>query len=115
MKIYLLYCPDSFEDKLLARQLETLGCGGLKAISITSEESQKLLEQVFPKGWKYRPYLVRVHQNKVFASTGYEMFLYLKILLGSQKGWQVYSLVQKYGIKLRLKGKHFTIKSSTLK
>ena len=71
-----------------------------------------LLEQAFIKGWKYRPYLVIVTHNIVSASTGYEMFLNLKILLGSQKEWQVYRLAQQYRVKLTPRARQFVPRRS---
>ncbi len=40
------------------------------------------------------------------------MFLNLKILLGPQKGWQVYSLGQQYGVKLTPRVRQFAPKRS---
>ena len=112
MQLYFIYCLKSSEDNLLAGNIEAAAGAGLKAISIKSEQANELLDQAFIKGWKYRPYLVIVTHNRVSASTGYEMFLNLKILLGPQKGWQVYSLGQQYGVKLTPRVRQFAPKRS---
>ncbi|MBD2775641.1 hypothetical protein [Iningainema tapete] len=103
------------EDNLLAVKIEVAAGNEIKAINIASKQAEELLEQAFPKGWKYRPYLVIANQGKVLASTGYEMFLQLKKLLGTQQGWNVYSMAQQYGVKAPSKVNNFSSRLSLCK
>jgi hypothetical protein len=107
MQLYLIYCDVSSETNSLAFEIEAAADGKINAINITSKKANELLYQVFPNGWKYHPYLVKVNQDIIAASTGYEMFVQLKGLLGLQKGWQVYSIAQRYGVKLQNRVRKF--------
>ena len=107
MQLYLVYCVQDFEDNLLSDKIEAAAGGEIKEISITTEQANELLDQAFPKGWKYHSYLISVNQGRVSGTTGHEMFIQLRTLLGPQEGWQVYSLAQQYGVKLPTKVKRF--------
>ncbi|MDM9584247.1 hypothetical protein [Nostoc sp. GT001] len=100
MKRYLIFDSYCSSCSSLAHTIEKVAEGKLKTLSIASEEAKGILEQVFPNGWEHQPYFVTVKQDKVSVSTGYKMALQLGMLLGFKKGWQVYNLAKRYGVKI---------------
>ena len=98
MMHYLVFdsrCPHCSH---LAETIESATSGQLEAISIHDAKAIALLDQAYPQGWKFAPYLITVSQDKVDAKTGIGAALRLGWLLGPRKGWQIWSLAQQYGI-----------------
>lgn len=60
MKIYLIFNASCSACNSLALTLERAVAGKLNAIDIASEQAKDILNQAFPKGWEYNPYLITV-------------------------------------------------------
>lgn len=100
MNRYLIFDSRCSACSSLARAIEEGVTRKLDVVDISSEQAKELLDQVFPNGWEYQPYLVIVNQNEVSALTGYKMALQIGMLLGPKKSWQVYSLAKQYKVKI---------------
>lgn len=100
MKRYLIFNASCSACNSLALRLEIAAAGKLNAIDIASEQAKDILNQAFPKGWEYNPYLITVKGDRVSASSGNKMVLQLGMLLGPEKAWKIYNQARQYGVKL---------------
>lgn len=74
----------------LAEAIQSSSTKDLIILSIHDHEARVLLGQVFPKGWKHAPYLVKVNQSGVHASTGIVGAYKLARLLGIRHAWRIW-------------------------
>ena len=81
---------------------ETVG-NKLESISIHDPKAQDLLDQVYPDGWIYAPYLVITEKNKVKASKGFNLFIQLGWLIGLRGAWRIWNLSRTQNLSLPIK------------
>lgn len=60
MKRYLIFNASCSACNLLALTIEKVTARKLNIIDIASEQAKDMLNQAFPKGWEYNPYLITV-------------------------------------------------------
>jgi len=85
MKRYLLFDAGCAVCNQIAQAIEEAASGKLQAVSLRDPQAVQWLEQVYPEGWAYRPYLVTVDGDRVQAYAGPGMAMRLGWLLGPRK------------------------------
>lgn len=96
-KRYLVFDAGCSTCTELSQAIHKAASGKLEIISIHDQQAQGLLDQAYPDGWGFRPYLVELESDKAAASTGIIMALRLGLLLGLRQAWHVWKLARQHG------------------
>jgi len=115
MKRYLLFDAGCAVCNQIAQAIEEAASGKLQVVSLRDPQAVQWLEQVYPEGWAYRPYLVVVEGDRVRAYAGPGMAMRLGWLLGPRKAWRVWSLARRYGVMLPPGGEYSAERRGFLK
>lgn len=96
---YLLFDANCAKCTHIADFVYKISDKGIITLSIHSKEAIALLDQAYPNGWQYAPYLVQVdHQNNIRAKTGARATLQLSKQLGLRKSWATWNFFRKQGV-----------------
>jgi hypothetical protein len=107
MHKYLLYDSGCTTCSHLADVVHEAVGDSLALLSLRTPEAKGLLDEAFPKGWRYAPYVVTVDGNRVHARTGLQATMQLGLWMGPVNALRVWQTVtQEFAPKRRhfLKG-----------
>lgn len=97
---YLVYNAGCRACTVLAKAIKESSSGRLEIIDINGELARTLLDRAtYPRGWKFRPYLVEERQDRVEALTDWGGAIRLGWLLGFKGLWCVLSQTRKANIR----------------
>jgi predicted DCC family thiol-disulfide oxidoreductase YuxK len=102
MKRYLVFDAHCSACNQVTETIKETAGDKLETISIHDPKARTLLDQVYPEGWEYAPYLVIVDHGRTQAWMGWAMAWRLAWLFGPSKTWRVWTLARQYGILLPL-------------
>lgn len=100
MERYLVYDSGCSICDQLAGVVRDAAGGKIEPISIRGEKAKALLDEAFPSGWGYAPYLVAVDGGRVRAWTGTASALHLTRLVGVRKALRIWNAARKSGVYL---------------
>jgi predicted DCC family thiol-disulfide oxidoreductase YuxK len=100
LKYYLVFDAHCSVCTHLAEEIEQGTNHKLSIISIHGSEAKALLDQVFPSGWDFAPYLVCERPQGVQAWKGWGATIRLGRLLGPINALKVWKLAREYNVPL---------------
>lgn len=100
MKRYLVFDSRCQVCTWMVEEVRRAVDGRLEAISLYDPHVRDLLDQVYPHGWKYAPFLMTVEDGRVRAWAGAGAALRLGLLMGPRRAWRVWAVARRYGIVL---------------
>lgn len=100
MERYLVFNPGCAACSRLAETVQGAAGAKLQTISIQDEQAKTLLDQAYPQGWEFAPYLITVDGGRVHAWTGVGAAVRLGLLMGPRQALRVWSLARRSGVPL---------------
>lgn len=83
--------------------------GKIEVLSIHDEVAISLLNKARPSGWEHQPYLLKVEEQDVTASSGIRAGLKLFRLAGIRRAWNVWRVMHKENVLVPLAKNSFNI------
>lgn len=100
MERYLLYDGGCSTCSSLAREVAAAVGDSMGLLSLGDERARGYLDEVYPQGWQYRPYVVEVGVGGVRAHGGWPAYLRLAFWMGPGRALRIWRML---GGRLRVR------------
>ncbi len=100
MKWYLVFDASCSTCNSLAQAIYETAAGKLEILNIHDTKARAMLDQAYPTGWQFAPYLVAVDQTRARAYMGAHLALRLAWLMGPKKAWRIWNQARQFGVLL---------------